>query len=84
MPAYPDRSTTVVLQLRSLARGELLWLAGPGIRGDATLRTSPLPHRFREQWAANAAAFPLGVDLILAAGAEVAGLPRSTRFTGGG
>ena len=47
---YPDRSTTVVLQLRSLARGELLWLTGPGIRGDGTLRASPLPDRFREQW----------------------------------
>jgi alpha-D-ribose 1-methylphosphonate 5-triphosphate synthase subunit PhnH len=83
-PDYPDRSTTVVLQLRSLARGQLLWLAGPGIRGDATLRADPLPRGFREQWQANAAAFPLGVDLILAAGDEVAALPRSTRITGGG
>ncbi len=83
-PEYPDRSTTVVLELRSLARGELLWLAGPGVRGDATLRAAPLPPGFREQWAANAAGFPLGVDLILAAGAEIAALPRSTRLTGGG
>jgi alpha-D-ribose 1-methylphosphonate 5-triphosphate synthase subunit PhnH len=83
-PAYPDRSTTVVLQLRSLAEGELLRLAGPGIRGDATLSVSPLPNGFREQWMENVAAFPLGVDLILAAGAEVAALPRSTRLLGGG
>ncbi len=84
MPDYPDRSTTIVLQLRSLSRGVLLWLAGPGIHGDATLRADPLPHGFREQWQANAVAFPLGVDLILAAGDEVAALPRSTRITGGG
>ena len=83
-PDYPDRSTTVVLQLGSLSRGVLLWLAGPGVRGDATLRANPLPRGFREQWMANAATFPLGIDLILAAGDEVAALPRSTRITGGG
>jgi alpha-D-ribose 1-methylphosphonate 5-triphosphate synthase subunit PhnH len=83
-PDYPDRSTTVVVQLRSLAQGRRLRLAGPGIRGGATLAAEPLPAGFLAQWAANAAAFPLGVDLILAAGAEVAALPRSVRITGGG
>lgn len=81
-PDYPDRSTTVILQLDSLRRGESLRLAGPGVRGEATLRMDPLPRDFRGLWAANGATFPLGVDLILAAGAEVAALPRSTRIVG--
>jgi alpha-D-ribose 1-methylphosphonate 5-triphosphate synthase subunit PhnH len=80
---YPDRSTTVILQLDSLRQGDLLRLAGPGVRGEAALQISPLPRDFLDQWAANGAAFPLGVDLILAAGAEIAALPRSTRIARG-
>ena len=83
-PDYPDRSTTIVLQLRSLSEGARLDLSGPGVRGEARLSIEPLPRDFLAQWAANRAAFPQGVDLILAAGAQVAGLPRSVRILGGG
>jgi len=83
-PEYPDRSTTIVLQLRALGKGPLLRLAGPGVRGEATLGLDPLPPGFRDQWAANGAAFPLGVDLVLAAADEVAALPRSIRILGCG
>ena len=79
---YPDRSTTVVLQLRSLSQGARLALAGPGVRGPTALAAGPLPDDFVAQWAANQAGFPLGVDCILAAFAEVAALPRSVRVTG--
>ncbi|HME83165.1 MAG TPA: phosphonate C-P lyase system protein PhnH [Roseiarcus sp.] len=83
-PDYPDRSTTIVVQLRSLSQGPRLLLAGPGVRGEATLAVEPLPDDFAVQWQKNHAAFPLGVDLILASGVEVAALPRSVRLTGGG
>jgi len=83
-PDYPDRSTTIVVQLRSLSQGPRLLLAGPGVRGEATLALEPLPDDFAVQWQKNHAAFPLGVDLILASGVEVAALPRSVRLTGGG
>jgi len=83
-PDYPDRSTTIVVQLRSLSQGPRLTLVGPGVRGAATLAAEPLPDDFVVQWRENHAAFPLGVDLILASSAEVAALPRSVRLTGGG
>jgi alpha-D-ribose 1-methylphosphonate 5-triphosphate synthase subunit PhnH len=83
-PDYPDRSTTVVIQVRFLAAGPRLTLDGPGVRGETTLAAGPLSEDFLAQWRANHAAFPLGVDCIVAAGADVAALPRSARLTGAG
>jgi alpha-D-ribose 1-methylphosphonate 5-triphosphate synthase subunit PhnH len=77
-PDYPDRSTTVILQVPSLTDGEALTLSGPGIRGTATLRPAGLPQDFMAQLAANRALFPLGVDLLLVAGNDIAALPRTT------
>jgi alpha-D-ribose 1-methylphosphonate 5-triphosphate synthase subunit PhnH len=80
---YPDRSTTIVAQAASLDAGPRLRLAGPGIKGETTLALSPWPADFVAQWAVNHARFPLGVDLIFAAGARLAALPRSTSVTEG-
>jgi alpha-D-ribose 1-methylphosphonate 5-triphosphate synthase subunit PhnH len=82
-PEYPDRSTTLILQVRRLASGAGLRLVGPGVRGSAELDVAPLPADFLAQWAANHASFPLGIDLILAAGSRLAALPRSVAVTGG-
>jgi len=75
---YPDRSTTIVAQAASLDLGPRLGLSGPGIRGEAQLAIAPLPAGFVGQWAENRAGFPLGVDLVFAADARLAALPRST------
>ena len=80
---YPDRSTTIVIQASSLEAGPRLRLAGPGIKGEATLAVSPLPNDFVSQWAANRAGFPLGVDLIFVADARLVALPRSTAIIQG-
>ena len=80
---YPDRSTTIVAQVAPLESGSRLRLSGPGIKGEATLAVSPLPTDFAAQWAANRAGFPLGVDLIFAADARLAALPRSTTIAVG-
>ena len=80
---YPDRSTTLVLQVRRLAAGARLCLVGPGVRGAAELQVEPLPADFLAQWRVNHAGFPLGIDLILAAGSRLAALPRSVGATGG-
>jgi alpha-D-ribose 1-methylphosphonate 5-triphosphate synthase subunit PhnH len=79
---YPDRSTTVVAQAASFGEGPALKLAGPGVAGEAELRAAPLPDDFLAQWRANRGGFPLGVDLILAAGAKLACLPRSVVLFG--
>jgi alpha-D-ribose 1-methylphosphonate 5-triphosphate synthase subunit PhnH len=83
-PDYPDRSTTVVAQVRSLARRSGLRVCGPGVRGTAEIALEPMPHDFCSQWEANHSTFPLGVDLILAHEAELVVLPRSVRLTVGG
>lgn len=77
---YPDRSTTLVLQVASLTSGEPLVLEGPGTNGMASLAPTPLPRHFIEQWKQNNARFPRGVDLVLVAPEGVACLPRTTRI----
>jgi alpha-D-ribose 1-methylphosphonate 5-triphosphate synthase subunit PhnH len=78
---YPDRSTTVILQVDSLERGRPLVLAGPGIKARATLRAEPLPADLPRRLAANRALFPRGNDLLLVTGSRVAALPRSVTLT---
>ncbi|MEC9347393.1 MAG: phosphonate C-P lyase system protein PhnH [Pseudomonadota bacterium] len=75
---YPDRSTTLVLQVADLSCEGGLRLTGPGIPGSATLSVEGLPQGFVAQWQANHALFPLGVDLLLVSGDRIAGLPRTT------
>jgi alpha-D-ribose 1-methylphosphonate 5-triphosphate synthase subunit PhnH len=80
---YPDRSTTLVLQVDGFDRGEPFELAGPGIAGTRRLRAAPLPDDFRARLAANRALFPRGIDLVLASRDAVAALPRSIRVRSG-
>jgi alpha-D-ribose 1-methylphosphonate 5-triphosphate synthase subunit PhnH len=82
-PEYPDRSTTIVAQTRSLSRQSGMRISGPGVRGSADIEFAPRPRGFLSQWQANHSMFPLGVDLILAHGIELAALPRSVCVTGG-
>ncbi|MBL8570220.1 MAG: phosphonate C-P lyase system protein PhnH [Phreatobacter sp.] len=77
---YPDRSTTLILQVESLTAGPALTLTGPGIKGETTLAASGLPADIVTRLAANHALFPRGVDLILAGPDAVAALPRTTRI----
>lgn len=71
-PAYPDRSATLIVERPTLtATGATL--CGPGIRDTAALNL-PDPDAFR----ANHRQFPLGVDVILTCGDQLAAVPRST------
>jgi len=81
--AYPDRSTTLLVEVRAL-RADGPWrLTGPGIESAARLGARGLPADFPAQWAENHARFPRGVDLFLFEGATVVGLPRTTRIREG-
>jgi len=81
---YPDRSTTVVAQVAALGRGaEGPRLTGPGIPDPIHLAAEGLPPGFWTAWKDNAALYPQGIDLLLAAPDQLAGLPRSTRITEG-
>jgi alpha-D-ribose 1-methylphosphonate 5-triphosphate synthase subunit PhnH len=77
-PEYPDRSTTLIVEVGHLAIGGNLRLTGPGIAAAHTLETD-LPGDFWSMRAAHHAAFPLGRDVILTCGDRLAALPRTTR-----
>ncbi len=77
---YPDRSTTLILQVRRLQAGAGLVLAAPGIRDRARLLADPLPDDMVSRLAQNRALFPRGIDLLLATDDAVAALPRSLRL----
>ena len=79
---YPDRSTTLIVQVPELSAGRGPRLTGPGIDGASRLEVGGRPERVWRVVAANPSLFPRGVDLILAAGARVAALPRTTRVGG--
>jgi alpha-D-ribose 1-methylphosphonate 5-triphosphate synthase subunit PhnH len=76
---YPDRSTTLILEVDRLEGGAELILKGPGIKDLARISPHPLPVDFPARMRANRALFPRGVDLLLVAGTRILGLPRSTR-----
>ena len=76
---YPDRSTTLILQVEKLQPDAGLTLTGPGIRERSRLFADPLPPDIVARLAANRALFPRGIDLLLATDAAVAALPRSIR-----
>jgi alpha-D-ribose 1-methylphosphonate 5-triphosphate synthase subunit PhnH len=80
---YPDRSTTIVLQVDSLREGPSLVLAGPGIRDRQRIQAAPLPPDIAARLATNRALFPRGVDLLLATRTEIMALPRSVRVADG-
>lgn len=77
---YPDRSTTLILQVDGFEGPHVLVLAGPGIPGERRFASATLPPRFAGQWQANRAVFPRGVDLVFAGPDAVAAMPRSTRI----
>ena len=79
-PDYPDRSTTIVIQVASLRAGARLTLTGPGIPERRSFHVDPLPKDFSNQLAANRAQFPCGIDLLLVAHGELAALPRTARL----
>jgi alpha-D-ribose 1-methylphosphonate 5-triphosphate synthase subunit PhnH len=83
-PEYPDRSTTLILQVDSLTDGPALELRGPGIDGSATLRAAIKPSDLFERLSINAALFPRGIDLVLVAGDAIAAIPRTPRLAGKG
>jgi alpha-D-ribose 1-methylphosphonate 5-triphosphate synthase subunit PhnH len=76
---YPDRSTTLIAQVQTLAAGAGLVLAGPGIRDRSRLLAEPLPRDMVARLARNHALFPRGIDLLLATDDAVAAIPRSIR-----
>jgi alpha-D-ribose 1-methylphosphonate 5-triphosphate synthase subunit PhnH len=78
---YPDRSTTLVLEVETLTDGDGFHLSGPGIKESRSFAAAPLPTDFADRMAANRTLFPRGVDIVLTCGRRLAALPRSVQLT---
>jgi alpha-D-ribose 1-methylphosphonate 5-triphosphate synthase subunit PhnH len=81
---YPDRSTTLILQVESLTRGERFELRGPGIDGTAVVQAAIQPADLFERLEINQTLFPRGIDVVLVAGDVVVAIPRTTRLVAKG
>jgi alpha-D-ribose 1-methylphosphonate 5-triphosphate synthase subunit PhnH len=81
---YPDRSTTLILQVESLTQGPGFELRGPGIDGTAVLQARVQPADLFERLAVNAALFPRGIDVVLVADDAIVAIPRTTRLAAKG
>ena len=80
---YPDRSTTLILQVDSLAAGPAWELTGPGIDGAAVLQAAIGSNLF-QRLAINAALFPRGIDVVLVHDDAIVAIPRTTRLAARG
>jgi len=80
---YPDRSTTLVVQVDAFEGEQPLRLAGPGIAGERDFSFAPMPEYFADALDANRALFPRGIDLLFVTDEAVTALPRSTRLVRG-
>ena len=80
---YPDRATTLILQVDSLASGSALELTGPGIDGAAVLQAT-IPANLFERLAINANLFPRGIDVVLVHDDAIVAIPRTTRLAAQG
>jgi alpha-D-ribose 1-methylphosphonate 5-triphosphate synthase subunit PhnH len=81
---YPDRSTTLILQVDSLKHGSAFELSGPGIDGSALLRAMIEPVDLFERLAINETLFPRGIDVVLVSGEAIVAIPRTTRLVAKG
>ena len=79
LPTYPDRSTTVIIQVSSIENNGSLGLSGPGIKSVNRVGLDPLPDCFWNWWQTNYNRFPLGLDLIFVSPDHMAALPRSVK-----
>jgi alpha-D-ribose 1-methylphosphonate 5-triphosphate synthase subunit PhnH len=81
---YPDRSTTLILQVESLTQGPAFELRGPGIDGTAVLQAEIQPLDLFECLAINQTLFPRGIDVVLVYDDHVVAIPRTTRLVATG
>ena len=74
---YPDRSTTVLLQVEQLIDIGNIELTGPGIATKTNFNAGNLAPTFWNDVIANHPNYPLGIDLIFVAKNRIAAIPRS-------
>ena len=78
---YPDRSTTLVIELPALEGGKKLALMGPGIKEVTEISPTGLPETFIRLWNENRTLFPRGIDVVLTSCSSFLCVPRTTKIT---
>ena len=77
-PEYPDRSTTLLIQVASLSNASGVRLSGPGLRQPMHLDVAGVSRDYWRQVQDSRAAFPCGVYIVFIWGERIAALPRTT------
>ncbi|WP_022723162.1 phosphonate C-P lyase system protein PhnH [Rhodopseudomonas sp. B29] len=80
---YPDRSTTLIIQVAGLGAGEAFRLQGPGIKGETQFQASLQTADLFDRLAVNATLFPRGIDVVLVDDDRIVAIPRTTRLVEG-
>ncbi|QRM32575.1 phosphonate C-P lyase system protein PhnH [Microvirga sp. VF16] len=80
---YPDRSTTLIIQVPSFTEGPTTIWTGPGIKTSASIAIGGLPFWFWSDWELNGELYPRGIDVIFTCGNALIGLPRTIKATDG-
>jgi len=78
--AYPDQSTTLVVQCQSLEKGPTMIATGPGIAGQRVIACSAIGEHLVAQRERLQTRFPLGIDMIFTRERAYFCLPRTTRL----
>ena len=76
---YPDHSTTLIVQTRSLSAGARYTLSGPGIAGSRVIRADLQLRDLLARLAKNVLTFPRGIDIVLVNDDAIMAIPRTTR-----
>jgi alpha-D-ribose 1-methylphosphonate 5-triphosphate synthase subunit PhnH len=77
-PDFPERSTTLVIEVTDLAEAPGVRLRGPGIQTSAPLHIEGISSAFWKKRADLAPLFPLGLDIVFTSGRRIAVVPRTT------
>ena len=77
---YPDRSTTLIIQVDAISNAPFATLSGPGIETTASLSVEGLDETFWSQAQRNSQLFPRGIDFIFVSDTQLCCLPRSTKI----
>ena len=77
---YPDKNTTVIVEVSSFSHGESYFLKGPGIQSTKPLTISGIPKSLIYYLInrKNEDIFPMGIDFIFVCDEEVIAIPRTT------
>jgi alpha-D-ribose 1-methylphosphonate 5-triphosphate synthase subunit PhnH len=77
---YPDRSTSVIVQVQSFTGYPAVEVSGPGLKDPVSFQLEAANADFWKRMQDNACLFPIGVDFVFSSPQQLAVLPRSSRI----